>query len=88
MIFTAMNILTLSYPETLPDSARLSRREFEETMRFAMAAKLFELGRVSSGQAAQLVPMDRYTFLKALKQAGVAMIQWDLDEFEDEVSNA
>lgn len=83
-----MNTLTLNYPENLPDSARLSRREFEETMRFAMAAKMFELGRVSSGQAAQLVPMDRYTFLKSLKLAGVAAIQWDNDEFPDEVANA
>ncbi len=58
-----MNTLTLHYPESLPDSARLSRREFEEMMRFAMAAELFELGRVSSGQAAQLVPMDRYILL-------------------------
>jgi predicted HTH domain antitoxin len=59
-----MNTLTLDYTESLPDSARLSRREFEKSMRFAMAAKLFELGRISSGQAAQLVPMDRYSFLK------------------------
>ena len=55
-----MNTLTLEYPESLPDSARLSRREFEKSMRFAMAAKLFELGRISSGQAAQQVPMDRF----------------------------
>lgn len=83
-----MNTLTLTYPESLPDSARQSRREFEETMRFAMAAKLFELGRISSGQAAELVPMDRYTFLKSLNQAGVAAIQWDEEEFASEVVNA
>ena len=83
-----MNTLTLQYPESLPDSARLSRREFEDTMRFAMAAKLFELGRVSSGQAAQLVPMNRYTFLKSLNKVGVAAIQWDTDEFASEVANA
>ena len=83
-----MNTITLSYPESLPDSARLSRREFEETMRFAMAAKLFELGRVSSGQAAQLVLLDRYTFLKSLNQVGVEAIQWDNEEFADEIANA
>lgn len=83
-----MNTLTLSYPETLPDSARLSRREFEEEMRFAMAAKLFELGRISSGQAAKLIPMDRYTFLKSLSKVGVAAIQWDIDELTDEIHNA
>ena len=83
-----MNTLTLDYPETLPDSARLSRREFEKSMRFAMAAKLFELGRISSGQEAQLAPMDRYTFLKSLSEAGVAAIQWDADEFASEADNA
>ncbi len=80
--------MTLSYPETLPDSARLSRGEFERTMRFAMAAKLYELGRLSSGQAAKLVPMDRYTFLKSLNQIDVAAIQWNGDEFASEVANA
>jgi predicted HTH domain antitoxin len=83
-----MNTLTVHYPESLPDSARLSRREFEDTMRFALAAKLFELGRVSSGQAAQLIPMDRYTFLKTLHRSGVAAIQWDNEEFASEVANA
>jgi predicted HTH domain antitoxin len=83
-----MNTLTVHYPESLPDSARLSRREFENTMRFALAAKLFELGRISSGQAAQLIPMDRYTFIKTLEKAEVAAIQWDVEEFESEVANA
>jgi predicted HTH domain antitoxin len=83
-----MNTFTLQYPENLPDSARLSRQEFENTMRFAMAAKLFELGRVSSGQAAQLVPMDRYTFLKSLNQVGISAIQWDAVEFACEVDHA
>jgi len=83
-----MNTITLNYPESLPDSARLSRREFEKSMRFAMAAKLFELGRISSGQAAQLVPMDRYTFLKSLSESGVDAIQWDAEEFECEADNA
>jgi predicted HTH domain antitoxin len=83
-----MNTITLNYPETLPDSARQSRREFEKSMRFAMAAKLFEMGRISSGQASQLVPMDRYTFLKSLSEADVDAIQWDVDEFECEAHNA
>jgi predicted HTH domain antitoxin len=83
-----MNTITLNYPETLPDSARQSQREFEKSMRFAMTAKLFEMGRISSGQASQLVPMDRYTFLKSLSKADVNAIQWDVDEFECEAHNA
>ena len=72
-----MNTITLNYPESLPDSARLSRCEFEKSISFAIAAKLFELGRICSGQAAQLVPMARYTFLKSLSEADVDAIQWD-----------
>ena len=83
-----MNTLTLDYPENLPDSARLSRQEFEKAMRFAMAAKLFELGRISSGQAASLVPMSRYSFLKSLGEIGASAIDWDVDEFANEVANA
>ena len=83
-----MNTLLVEYPESLPDSARLSRLEFETTMRFALASKLFELGRLSSGQAAALVPVDRYTFLRSLHQVGVPAIDWDSDELSDEIANA
>lgn len=83
-----MNTLLVEYPETLPDSARLSRQEFEHTMRFALASKLFELGRLSSGQAAALVPLDRYSFLRSLHQVGVAAVDWDANEFADEIANA
>ena len=83
-----MNTLVVEYPESLPDSARLSRKEFESTMRFALASKLFELGRLSSGQTAALVPTDRYTFLRSLHQVGVSALDWDSDEFSDEIANA
>jgi hypothetical protein len=43
-----------------------------------MRSKLFELGRLSSGRAAQLCGMDRVTFLLSLHRVGVAAI--DLDE--------
>jgi hypothetical protein len=84
----AVNTLLVEYPECLPDSARLSRQEFEQAMRFALASKLFELGRISSGQAAALVPTDRYSFLRSLHQVGVPAVDWDGDEFAEEISNA
>jgi predicted HTH domain antitoxin len=83
-----MNTLIVEYPESLPDSARLSRREFEHTMRFALASKLFELGRLSSGQAAALVPMDRVSFLRSLHRMGVAALDWGGEEFADEVAHS
>lgn len=57
-------------------------------MRLALASKLFELGQISSGQASDLIPMNRCIFLKSLHQAGVSALGWDEDEFADEIANA
>ena len=54
----------------------------------ALAVKLFELGRLSSGQAAALVPMERAAFLHSLPQWGVSAVNWDEEEFADEVRHA
>ena len=59
-----------------------SRTKFEQEARMAMAVKLFELGRLSSGLAAQLAGVDRLTFLLTLHEYGVAMIDLDDDELE------
>ncbi len=49
--------LTVDYPDTLPDTLHMSRSEFEREARLAMAVKLFETGKLSSGQAASLTGM-------------------------------
>lgn len=38
-----------------------------------LAAKLYELGRLSSGEAAQLAGKDRVEFMFALREFGVPM---------------
>lgn len=82
------NILTLEYPDTLPDALHMSRSEFEREARFAMAAKLFETGKLTSGQAARLAGLDKLRFLADLGEAGVASIQVDADELEQELATA
>ena len=46
--------LIVEYPDVLPDALQVSRLEFEQEARMAMAVKLFELGRLTSGLASQL----------------------------------
>ena len=79
-----MTTMVAQYPEDLLETLHMSREEFEAEARFAMAAKLFELGRLTTGQAAQLVPMSRYDFIHRISELAVAAIDWDVAEAEDE----
>ncbi len=78
-----LNQLTITYPQTLPDFLQVSRDTFEQEAKLAMVVKLFEMKRLSSGMAAQLVGMDRVTFLLSLHRFGVPMIDLEEDLLSD-----
>ena len=80
--------LKIDYPETLPDAMQLTREQFEQEAKWAMAAKLFELKQISSGCAAKLVGTDRVSFLLGLHRYGVAAIDLTEEEFKSDVENA
>ena len=54
----------------------------------AMAVKLFEMKRLSSGMAAKLVGMDRVPFLLSLSDYGVPMIALDEEELRSDAHHA
>lgn len=83
-----MEILEIPYPENLPDVIQLTTVEFEQDLKMALASKLFELGRLSSGQAAELAGVPRVTFLKDLSRFQVNALSWDADEFKQKIKNA
>ena len=56
-------LMQVEYPENLPDVLSETRQEFEFEAKMAMAAKRFELKRLSSGQAAQMLGMGRVEFI-------------------------
>jgi len=70
--------LIINYPAALPDALQQAREQFEQEALMAMVVKLFEMKRISSGIAAQLVGTDRVSFLLNLHRYGAAMI--DLEE--------
>lgn len=63
----------IEYGEDVLLSAGLSQDAFQQEAQFLLAAKLYELGRISSGQAAGLCGKERVPFLLALSDAGVSM---------------
>jgi predicted HTH domain antitoxin len=80
--------LVIDYPGLLPDVMQTTRSEFEQEAKMAMAVKLFEMKRLSSGMAAKLAGVDRMTFLFALHRFGVAMIDLQEDELTADLANA
>ena len=77
------NQLSVEYPQKWLDVLQLTQKSFEEEAKMAMAAKLFEMKRLSSGMAANLVGIPRVQFLLNLQRFNVAMIDLDEDELYD-----
>jgi len=78
----------VDYPENFPDALQTTPDAFEQEARMAMAVKLFEMKRLSSGMAAQLAGIDRVAFLLQLDQYGVAMLDMTSEELESDFANA
>ena len=80
--------LVIDYPPLLPDVLQQTREECEREAKMAMAVKLFEMKRLSSGMAARLAGMERVSFLLDLHRYGVAMIDLDEAELQSDLDNA
>ncbi len=80
--------MQVEYPETFPDILAETRQEFELEAKLAMAAKLFEMKRLSSGQAAQMLGMGRVEFLLALHRVGTPIINLTEEELLSDIRNA
>jgi predicted HTH domain antitoxin len=82
------NLLKIPYSSKLPDALQLSSKQFEQEAIMAMAVKLFELKKLSSGMAASLAGIDRVSFLLSLHRYNVDMIDIDPDEIQEDLENA
>jgi predicted HTH domain antitoxin len=78
--------LDIDFPATLvlhaKDTATLTERS-----RFLLALKFFELGELSSGQAAQMCGLNRVQFLDAAARSGVPATELTEDELKHEFAD-
>jgi predicted HTH domain antitoxin len=82
------NTLTIEYADDLLIALGVSDKEFSREAKFLLAAKLYELGKISSGQAANLAGKTRVEFLFSLSQLGVSMSNLREEDLQNELNFA
>ena len=82
------NTLTIEYTDELLFALGISDKQFSADAKFLLAAKLYELGRISSGQAARLADKSRVEFLFSLSQIGVPLSNLKTEDIADELNFA
>lgn len=79
-----MKAIEIEYPEAWTAVIGSSDEAIARDARMAAAVKLFEIGRLTSGQAAQLAGLSRVAILPACPQWGVPAVAWDAEEVAGE----
>ncbi|HEX7585388.1 MAG TPA: UPF0175 family protein [Prolixibacteraceae bacterium] len=68
----------------IPDSVELNDRE----AKMVLASRLYEIGKLSIGQAAEMVGLSKRTFMELLGDYDVALINHPASELENDLTNA
>ena len=83
-----MSELILTIPPDVPMLLKMSQADFAREAHILLAVKLFELGKLTSGKAAELAGMPRTAFLFTLARYRVPAINLQDEEIEREIESA
>ena len=73
-----MSLMTMELPDWVS----------EVEAKFQLAVRLFQLGRLSCGQAAELAGYSKPTFIELLGQEGVPIIDYPPEDLANDLSHA
>ena len=77
--------LRIKYTAGFEQAVHLTKDEMEQHIRLMAALKMFELGKISSGKAAELAGMSRIEFFEACGRYRVSVFNYPAEEVEDEI---
>ena len=81
-----MGEVTIPYPAGLEESVQTTSGEVQQQIRLMAALKMFELGKLSSGKAAELAGLSRVGFFDACARYKVSVFNYySADELETEI---
>ena len=80
--------MTIEYTDDILFTLGLSALEFSDKAKLLLAAKLYELGKLSSGQAARLAGKERVDFLLTLSRFRIALSNLRSEDMKDELAFA
>lgn len=78
--------LKLTYPQGFEMAVHLTKSEMEQHLRLMAALKMFELGKISSGKAAELAGMSRTEFFEVCGRYRVSIFNYPDDEIDAELN--
>ena len=83
-----MGEITLSVPDDLDLALNVQPDEVQHELLLAAAIKLIEMGKISSGKAAELAGMPKPLFLARLAELGVSSCTLSAEEIVEDISRA
>lgn len=78
--------IVVEYPDDLELAVQATPEELGAQIRLMAALKMFELGKLSSGKAAELAGISRVEFLQMCGRYGVAVFNYSPDELDTELA--
>ena len=77
--------IEIKYPSGFETAIHMTREELEHHIRLMAALKMFELGKISSGKAAELAGVSRVEFLEICGRYKVSIFNYPQDKGEEEL---
>lgn len=82
-----VNELKIQYPNSLLFSLKEPKKKVEEELKFLLALKLYELGKITSGIAARIADVSRRDFILKCNRYNISPLTDNLEDLKEEFDN-